>query len=90
MQTLDGVNPRIWPIVQAHTRPGLITTEEFRQVMWNGSRARSSGIMIFTLHSLIDGPAKLEVMKESFQKEMIRSGKEKISKFEALPWSFIP
>lgn len=64
----DGSKPRIWPIVQAHNKPGVITTEEFRKVMWNGSRAPASGIMMFTLHSLIGEPGKLEVMKDLFRK----------------------
>jgi uncharacterized lipoprotein YddW (UPF0748 family) len=58
----------IWPIVQAHNKPGIITTEEFREVMWNGSRAPSSGIMMFTLHTLIGEPGKLEVMKDLYRK----------------------
>lgn len=64
----NGQKPLIWPIVQAHNKPGIITTEEFREVMWNGSRAPSSGIMMFTLHSLISEPAKLEVMKDLYRK----------------------
>jgi hypothetical protein len=64
----DGKKPLIWPIVQAHNKPGIITTEEFREVMWNGSRAPSSGIMMFTLHTLISEPAKLEVMKDLYRK----------------------
>jgi hypothetical protein len=59
---------RIWPIVQAHNKPGVITTEEFRRVMWNGSRAPASGIMMFTFNTLVDEPAKLEVMKDLYRK----------------------
>ncbi|MEX1239884.1 MAG: hypothetical protein WEB30_09205 [Cyclobacteriaceae bacterium] len=58
----------IWPIVQAHNKPGVITTEEFREVMWNGSRAPSTGIMMFTLHTLIGDAGKLEVMKDLYRK----------------------
>jgi hypothetical protein len=65
----NGTRPAIWPIVQAHNKPGVITTEEFRQVMWNGSRAPSSGIMMFTLHSLISEPGKLEVARDLFRKK---------------------
>lgn len=64
----DGVKPRIWPIVQAHNKPGVVTTEEFRNVMWNGSRAPASGIMMFTLHTLIGDAGKLEVMKDLYRK----------------------
>lgn len=58
----------IWPIVQAHNKPGVITTEEFREVMWNGSRAPATGIMMFTLHTLMGEPGKLEVMKDLYRK----------------------
>ena len=67
-ERIAGTKPLIWPIVQAHNKPGLITTEEFRQVMWNGSRAPATGIMMFTLHSLISEPGKLEVMKDLYRK----------------------
>lgn len=63
-----GEKPLIWPIVQAHNKPGIITTEEFRQVMWNGSRAPSTGIMMFTLHSVLGEPGKLAVMKDVYEK----------------------
>jgi hypothetical protein len=36
--------------------------------MWNGSRAPSTGIMMFTLHTLIGDPGKLEVMKDLYRK----------------------
>ena len=58
----------IWPIVQAHNKPGIITTEEFRRVMWNGSRAPASGIMMFTLNTLVGEPSKFEVMKDLYRK----------------------
>lgn len=65
---IAGEKPLIWPIVQAHSKPGIITTEEFRQVMWNGSRPPASGVMMFTLHTLISEPGKLEVMKDLYRK----------------------
>lgn len=63
-----GEKPLVWPIVQAHNKPGIVTTEEFRHVMWNGSRPPASGIMMFTLHSLLGEPGKLEVVKDLFRK----------------------
>lgn len=60
--------PLIWPIVQAHNKPGVVTIEEFRSVMWNGSRAPASGIMMFTVNTLVDEPAKLEVMRDLYRK----------------------
>lgn len=60
--------PLIWPIVQAHNKPGIVTIEEFRSVMWNASRAPATGIMMFTVNTLVDEPAKLEVMKDLYRK----------------------
>ena len=57
----------IWPIVQAHNKPGTISPEEFRDVMRNGSLPPSSGIMMFTLHTLLDEKAKLDVMRDLYR-----------------------
>jgi hypothetical protein len=67
IQTGTKVTPLIWPIVQAHNKPGIITPEEFRQVMLNGSRPPASGIMMFSDHSLIEDPEKLSVMVELYR-----------------------
>lgn len=67
-EKIAGEKPLIWPIVQAYGKAGTIPTGEFREVMWNGSRAPSSGVMMFTLHTLIDEPPKLEVMKDLYRK----------------------
>ncbi len=53
----------IWPIVQAENKSGTISTQEFSQVMRGGSRLPSTGIMMFSLHSLLTETNKLEVMK---------------------------
>lgn len=55
--------PLIWPIVQAHNIPGVIPPAEFRQVLHEGSQFPSTGIMMFTVHSLVDESEKLDVMK---------------------------
>lgn len=60
--------PLVWPIVQAHNKPGVITPEEFRQVMTEGSGPPSSGIMMFSDQSLLQDPKKIEVMKELYLK----------------------
>lgn len=60
--------PLIWPIVQAHNKPGIVTVEEFRSVMWNGSRAPATGIMMFTVNTMVNEPAKLEVMRDLYRK----------------------
>lgn len=61
------VQPLIWPIVQAHNKPGLITAEEFKLVMIAGSSAPSSGIMMFEDGSLLEDREKLRVMKEIYR-----------------------
>ena len=60
--------PLIWPIVQAHNKPGVVSTEDFRSVMWNGSRHPASGVMMFTVQTLLGEPAKLQVMKDLYRK----------------------
>lgn len=67
MNYTDGKNPMIWPIVQAHNHPGIITAEEFRQVMMNGSRPPSTGIMMFSEQSLLQDKRKLEVVRELYR-----------------------
>lgn len=59
-------SPLIWPIVQAHNYPGIVSPEEFREVMEQGSRAPASGIMMFSDQSLLEDPRKILVMKELF------------------------
>lgn len=63
---------QIWPIVQSHNNPGIVSPNEFRQVMIEGSKAPSSGIMMFSDQSLVEDPEKIRVMKELFAKERPR------------------
>lgn len=58
--------PFVWPIVQAHDNPGIVTPDEFRQVMLKGIQAPSTGIMMFSDRSLLDNPEKIEVMMELY------------------------
>lgn len=62
--------PLIWPIVQAHNQPGVISPEEFRQVMLSGSKPPASGIMMFSDVSLLQDPEKIEVMKALYHGEL--------------------
>lgn len=64
----EGNAPKVWPIVQAHNKAGVVTTADFRHVMWNGSRPPASGIMMFTLHTLLSEPGKMDVMKDLYRK----------------------
>ena len=59
-------SPRIWPIVQSHNSPVVVTPEEFRRVLVEGSRAPSSGVMMFSDQSLLQDTAKIRVMREVF------------------------
>jgi hypothetical protein len=59
-------SPKIWPIVQAHNNPGIISPEEFRQAMIEGSKSPSTGIMMFSDQSLLQDQKKIEVMKELY------------------------
>ena len=56
----------IWPIVQAHNNPGTVNSEEFRQVMLEGSKSPASGIMMFSDQSLVEEPEKSKIMKDLY------------------------
>lgn len=60
-------SPLVWPIVQAHNNPGIVTPGEFREVMLEGSKYPSSGVMMFSDASLIADPNKIEVMKDLYK-----------------------
>ncbi|MFD2202491.1 hypothetical protein [Shivajiella indica] len=60
----------IWPIVQAHNNPGTVSPKEFRQVMLEGSKSPSSGIMMFSDQSLVEEPEKIKIMKELYLKSL--------------------
>ena len=58
--------PRLWPIVQAHNDPGVISPAEFARVMEWGASAASTGVMMFTIRSVADDPQKMEVIKRIY------------------------
>ncbi len=58
--------PLIWPIVQSHNNPQVVSPEEFREVMLEGSVYPGSGIMMFSDRSLLEDPGKIEVMKDLY------------------------
>lgn len=68
LRTHIGNDTRIWPIVQAHNKPGTISADEFANVLANGIASPSSGVMMFSEQSLLADPAKLGVMKELYRK----------------------
>ena len=59
-------NTLIWPIVQAHNNPGIVSPEEFEAVMKEGMKAPSSGIMMFSDQSLVENPEKVKLMKKRY------------------------
>jgi hypothetical protein len=59
--------PLVWPIVQAHNQPGVVTPEEFRAVMQEGMRHPSSGIMMFSDFALVEDSLKVKVMRELYR-----------------------
>lgn len=65
-------SPKIWPIVQSHDNPGIVSAEEFREVMIQGAQWPSTGIMMFSDQSLLDNKEKLQVMKELYGEERPR------------------
>ena len=62
--------PLVWPIVQAHDNPVEVTPEEFRQVMVEGSKSPSSGIMMFSDQSLLENIEKIKVMRQLYVEEI--------------------
>lgn len=58
--------PLVWPIVQAHDSPVEVSPEEFLQVMVEGSKPPSTGIMMFSDRSLLDNPEKIDVMRQFY------------------------
>jgi hypothetical protein len=57
----------IWPIVQAHNNPGIVSPEEFHQVLMEGSKSPSSGIMMFSAESIAEEPEKIEALKKFYR-----------------------
>ena len=58
---------RIWPIVQAHNDPYVISGEEFETVLRAGLSGKSSGVMMFTSYAVAEDKEKIKVMKEVYQ-----------------------
>jgi hypothetical protein len=65
--------PKVWPIVQAHNDPGIISNEEFETVLKGGMAGKSSGIMMFTTYAVAEDEGKTEVMKKVYTKAIGKS-----------------
>lgn len=55
--------PKIWPIVQAHNDPGMVSPSEFVTVLKGGLAGKSTGVMMFTTNAVAGDEEKAEVMK---------------------------
>lgn len=64
--TMPSKEPLVWPIVQAHDKPGTVSPQEFLEALKEGSQVPSSGIMMFSEQSLLENPDKLKVMQEFY------------------------
>ena len=58
--------PKVWPIVQAHNDPNIISAEDFEKVLRFGSGAGASGVMMFTSNSVAEDAKKTETMKKVY------------------------
>jgi hypothetical protein len=58
--------PKVWPIVQAHNEPKIISPEAFEKVLRNGMVSKSSGIMMFTSYAVADDEEKIQVMRRVY------------------------
>jgi hypothetical protein len=58
--------PVVWPIVQAENNPRTIEAGEFEAVLRAGLASPSSGVMMFTSHSVANDPGKIEVLKKVY------------------------
>lgn len=62
-----GLQTRIWPIVQAHNDPGVISAAEFEQVLRGGVSGRASGVMMFTIRSVAEDAQKMETLRRLYR-----------------------
>ena len=70
LELKNGSFPKVWPIIQAHNDPGIISNEEFETVLKGGLAGKSSGVMIFTTNSVAKEEGKIEVMKNVYTELM--------------------
>lgn len=59
--------PKVWPIVQAHNDPHIISAKEFSTVLKGGLTSQSSGVMMFTTNAVAEDRQKTEVMRNLYR-----------------------
>ena len=57
--------PRLWPIVQAFDSP-RVEPEELESILEYGLANQSSGVIAFTIDSIIADPGKITAIKKVF------------------------
>ncbi len=66
----EGKFPKVWPIVQSHNDPGIISAVEFEKVLRYGAGGGASGVMMFTSYSVAEDDKKIETMKKVYTEWM--------------------
>jgi len=66
LDSLKYKSPKIWPIVQAHNDPHVISSAEFETVLMAGLSGKSSGVMMFTSHAVAEDTGKTAVMRKVY------------------------
>lgn len=61
-----GQFPKVWPIIQAHNDPGIISELEFEKVLRYGAGAKATGVMMFTSNSVAGDEKKIMAMKKVY------------------------
>jgi len=61
-----GRSPKVWPIVQAHNDPNIISAAEFEKVLQYGSEAGATGVMMFTSNAVAEDVKKIETMRKVY------------------------
>ena len=64
---VNNQHPKIWPIVQAHNDPEVISASEFETVLRGGVSGKATGIMMFTSYSVADDSLKTAIMKNVYR-----------------------
>lgn len=62
----EGTFPKVWPIVQAHDSPGVVSTEDFQIVLQGGLSHGSSGVMMFTTNAVAEKTEKMDIVKSVY------------------------
>lgn len=61
-----GPTPKVWPIVQAHDDPGIVSAADFETVLRGGFSGCSDGVMMFTTRAVAEADEKVEVLRRVY------------------------